>query len=607
MSLLAPIAVPYTEADSSDRARRLIEAWERAEASPVDAALLADACAASFWSFLAICVISYDEKAAERYTLRPAPPLECYKTLADFLDERAPDGTWAHDKVAVAKSRQLWITWFVAARLAWIAIHKSHGLCAIVSKTEDDSIEALRRVKAVLTHLPAWYRRERRLVVKGNAGQLSLSNGTLIEAMAQKGGDALRGRTPTACLIDEAVYHKDFEKQWQSLTGGQDARAQILVVSSAGPSWYERLFNDALDGKRGGPGEYYHRSQGLDIWRNRVNGLDCVRLHYTADPGRRSAEWKARKRAGVPRHQWQAEQEIDWAARGGQRVFEMLDREVHVMRSEMRVFEWAGSPTGWAMIVGGRNGLDGRPLVTPVVLGRGIDHGTNNYCAAVWVAIDTTDLDWFVYRVYKQRGRPAAANMKGIADASEWGRPLRKRDGSDGPPRIPYGLDVIDAMMSQQGDSRGKVEELYRQFVDGEGRKPFDRVETCKKGAGSRAEGLDRIASMLLATMAHRAPDNPYWAEHDYDDAWRDSFGRGSRIFIDPRCEALFEEMDAARYDERPGGDPTMAQPESTVDMMDDALDALRYLLRAGDGAGLYRSGLEPVSGEVLAGITAAR
>ena len=49
-----------------------------------------------------------------------------------------------------------------------------------------------------------------------------------------------------------------------------------------------------------------------------------------------------------------------------------------------------------------------------------------------------------------------------------------------------------------------------------------------------------------------------------------------------PCEEPLFQEMDEARCDEAPGGDPEAEQPETTLKIQDDALDCLRYLIRAG-------------------------
>lgn len=113
---------------------------------------------------------------------------------------------------------------------------------------------------------------------------------------------------------------------------------------------------------------------------------------------------------------------------------------------------------------------------------------------------------------------------------------------------------------------------------------PLRTLEAVKKGAGSRQEGLDAIALMLHAALAIESPDHPYWELEGYTADHRDSFREESALYIAPGCESLFEELDKARYDERRDNDPDMTQPETSLDMMDDAMDCLRYIIRgAGD------------------------
>jgi hypothetical protein len=207
----------------------------------------------------------------------------------------------------------------------------------------------------------------------------------------------------------------------------------------------------------------------------------------------------------------------------------------------------------------------GEHIITPVTLCRAIDHGTTNYCAAVWVAIDD-QYDWIVYRVYKRKGWGAPANAQSIAEMS----------GDED-----YDIDVIDAMMGLP-DGRGRVEDIYRDWTNADGKCPLRGLEAVKKGQGSRQEGLDAIGLMLHAAMAVHSPEHHYWGLEGYESEHIDSFAQESQLLIAPGCEALVEEMSLARYDERPGGDPNMAQPETSVDMMDDALDCLRYIIRAG-------------------------
>lgn len=64
-----------------------------------------------------------------------------------------------------------------------------------------------------------------------------------------------------------------------------------------------------------------HKSQGLDIYINPKNKFCIIRLHYTADPRKRSEKWKGEARAGMTPSAWAKEYEIDWTAEFGEKVF----------------------------------------------------------------------------------------------------------------------------------------------------------------------------------------------------------------------------------------------------------------------------------------------
>lgn len=64
-----------------------------------------------------------------------------------------------------------------------------------------------------------------------------------------------------------------------------------------------------------------HESTGLRIVENEVNRFTVVTLHYTADPVKRTKEWKAEAQAGMRPAQWAKEYELDYTALYGQRVF----------------------------------------------------------------------------------------------------------------------------------------------------------------------------------------------------------------------------------------------------------------------------------------------
>jgi hypothetical protein len=62
--------------------------------------------------------------------------------------------------------------------------------------------------------------------------------------------------------------------------------------------------------------------QGFKTWRNPKNRFLVGRLHYTVDPRKRTKEWRADARAGIPYAEWMREYEIVWSAFNGVPVYQ---------------------------------------------------------------------------------------------------------------------------------------------------------------------------------------------------------------------------------------------------------------------------------------------
>jgi len=77
-------------------------------------------------------------------------------------------------------------------------------------------------------------------------------------------------------------------------------------------------------------------------------GVHVVRLHYTADPTKRSAEWQAEVRRGLKDRAWNREYEIDWTIASGLGVYsEYFDREIHVARTQLSPYADKPIFRGW--------------------------------------------------------------------------------------------------------------------------------------------------------------------------------------------------------------------------------------------------------------------
>lgn len=78
-----------------------------------------------------------------------------------------------------------------------------------------------------------------------------------------------------------------------------------------------------------------HPRPGIEQWTNPRNGLVVVRMHYSCDPRKRTAEWKREASANMHPRAWRREYEIDWASPAGEPVVPEYREETHC-----RSFEW---------------------------------------------------------------------------------------------------------------------------------------------------------------------------------------------------------------------------------------------------------------------------
>ena len=69
---------------------------------------------------------------------------------------------------------------------------------------------------------------------------------------------------------------------------------------------------------------------GISEWRNPRNAFFVCKLHYTADPSKRSGEWRKKTSEGLSLRAWQREYEISWTSPEGEPVVPEFDANFHV-------------------------------------------------------------------------------------------------------------------------------------------------------------------------------------------------------------------------------------------------------------------------------------
>lgn len=146
-------------------------------------------------------------------------------------------------QLVIPKSRQVMISWTIDAYLLWRSMFRFNQIMVIQSKTENDSILQLDRVKNIYRNLPkefSGYSGLVRHVDKQAQSHFKFSNGSIIYAVPE-GGPVIRGRTPTVSFMDEV----------QTMTEAEDSYANafaccklVIIVGTPGPGWFQKVVED---------------------------------------------------------------------------------------------------------------------------------------------------------------------------------------------------------------------------------------------------------------------------------------------------------------------------------------------------------------------------
>ena len=88
--------------------------------------------------------------------------------------------------------------------------------------------------------------------------------------------------------------------------------------------------------------------KGIHVWKNPINKFTVARIHYTADPAKRSQEWKDAARAGMAYTDWLREYEIVWSSFEGVPVYlDDWSRAFHVSQETLVYADTVPIVRGW--------------------------------------------------------------------------------------------------------------------------------------------------------------------------------------------------------------------------------------------------------------------
>jgi len=139
------------------------------------------------------------------------------------------------NRVVVAKSRQMIVSWLIAAFCVWYARFKPHQ--AVYWQTQDWADAASKvcqaegsaagRCQFIETHLPEWMRLE----AKWQDGCMTYSNGSFIQAVAG-GADKIRGKVGSLIVEDEFAKQQEARGVWATIAPIAHEKVKIFVIGT---------------------------------------------------------------------------------------------------------------------------------------------------------------------------------------------------------------------------------------------------------------------------------------------------------------------------------------------------------------------------------------
>lgn len=259
-----------------------------------------------------------------------------------------------HEQVAAfPKSRRMMMTWRCLANLLYYAMFGKNLSIFVQSKKYDDSAYLLgdSRLLFLYEHLPdnhVWPAIVRKTRSKMGYDYIKFDNGVEFRAVAE-GADQLRQYTASIVYCTEMAFWDFAQATWNSLRPTIEGGGKIFIDSSANPGFFCQLVTGQLNADE--PEEETDPHDVITgVHEYKRNGVYIARIHYTADPSKRSPEWKANEKKGTTTEGWEREYEINWTVSAEPKYYPEFNYNLHVAQDQLRP-------------------IDGRPLVL------GFDYG----------------------------------------------------------------------------------------------------------------------------------------------------------------------------------------------------------------------------------------
>lgn len=139
------------------------------------------------------------------------------------------------DKLIITKSRQVMVTWCVAAYLVYDVLILKNRLNIYQTKREDDATAFMERVFFLYNHLPLWIQKIRPRVtgVKENRMKLELPTQQSRVWGIPSGPDVVRMHTMSRFVSDECNFQPEAKASLRAAAPSAGDGGQLVYISSA--------------------------------------------------------------------------------------------------------------------------------------------------------------------------------------------------------------------------------------------------------------------------------------------------------------------------------------------------------------------------------------
>ena len=153
-------------------------------------------------------------------------------------------------RVVIAKSRQMLISWLIACFCVWWARYKPNQAIYWQTKKWEDATAAIclpaggvkARCQFIEDNLPAWMR----VAYKPIDGQMEYPNGSIIKALAG-GADQIRGKVASIVVEDEFAFAEDQDGVYTSVAPLIQKGAKAFFIST--PNGTDNMFATLYHGR----------------------------------------------------------------------------------------------------------------------------------------------------------------------------------------------------------------------------------------------------------------------------------------------------------------------------------------------------------------------